>query len=226
MSSFVIFNKGLDMEVTNIEKQKKHKDRVNIYVDGEFYCGMTLFNCMKYRLKVGVEIDEEHLKYIKNVAEREVAIDKAMNYLSKQQKTEMELKKYLLSKGFEEEIIAGVLDKLKEYSYIDDKKYAMDYIKSYSKNSGRIKISYDLRLKGIDDEIIANSLDSFEFDDGVVLELLTKYMKGKTREAKTKQKAYRFLASKGFENDKIIHALSAYWDGDEMSGENEDEHWN
>ena len=50
------------MQITDIEIQKKHDDRVNIYVDDEFFCGVSLELVMREHLKKGVEIDSEQLK--------------------------------------------------------------------------------------------------------------------------------------------------------------------
>ena len=40
-------------EITAITPQVKDKTRCNIYIDGRFYCGMSLETTIKNRLKVG-----------------------------------------------------------------------------------------------------------------------------------------------------------------------------
>lgn len=202
------------MIVTSLENQKKHKDRVNVYLDGEYFCSLSLFCVLKNRLKVGSEVTESEMEYIKEKGEIEVATDKAMKHLSKSQKTEKEIFSHLLSKGFDENIATYVVEKLKEYSYIDDEKYANDYVKSYSKYDGKRKIVYGLKQKGVPDEIINKVIDEFEFDEDIAFNVLTKYMKGKPLDIKTKQKAYRFLQGKGFDGEEISHAINSIWQGD------------
>ena len=87
------------MKITKIEIQKKNKNRVNLYLDEEFYCGLSLETIMKNHLKEGFEINENQIEFLKTETEREVALSKAVGYISKCQKTKKEILKYLLSKG-------------------------------------------------------------------------------------------------------------------------------
>ena len=48
-------------EITAITPQIKDKRRCNVYVDGRFYCGITLETAVKNRLKAGQTIDEKRL---------------------------------------------------------------------------------------------------------------------------------------------------------------------
>ena len=103
------------MKITKIEIQKKNKNRVNLYLDDEFYCGLSLETIMKNHLKEGFEINENQIEYLKTETEREVALSKAVSYISKCQKTKKEVLKYLTSKGFDEIICGQVIEKLEEY---------------------------------------------------------------------------------------------------------------
>ena len=199
------------MIITKLEVQAKHKDRVSIYVDGEFYCGMTLFSAMKYHLKEGVEIDKERLDFLKETTENENACEKGLKYLSKAQKTEKELRTYLLSKGFDSPNVNYAISKLKEYEYINDEKYAKNYIKFKSNTEGKKKIEFELKNKGIKDAIIQKSFEEFTFDDAPIRKLAEKYLSNKQLDIKTKQKAYRYLASKGFSSEEIMPILNDYF---------------
>ena len=197
------------MLITSIEEQKKHKDRVNIYVDGNFFCGMSLMTCTKYHLKAGCEVDEDRLKFLTEELEKENAMEKALLHLSKRQKTKSEMEKFLLEKGFEANIIEYVIGKLEEYSYINDEKYVRDYIKSYINKEGAKKMEFALKMKGIDEELISSALQETEFDESVIMNLAQKYIKNRPLDLKTKQNLYRHLASKGFESDKIISVINS-----------------
>ena len=54
------------MKITKIEIQKKNKNRVNLYLDEEFYCGLSLETIMKNHLKEGFEINENQIEFLKN----------------------------------------------------------------------------------------------------------------------------------------------------------------
>lgn len=199
------------MKITKLEVQKKNKNRVNLYLDEEFYCGLSLEAVVKYNLKVGQEIEEQKLEFLQTDSEREIAQNKAISYISKYQKTEKELKDYLIKKGFDEEIVLEVIKKLKEYSFVDDDIYAKNFIKSKSKKSGKRKLSFELKKRGIDENLINENIKEYVDDSETILPLCEKYLKNKPRDYKTKQKAYRFLSSRGFVSEDIIRALNKYF---------------
>lgn len=199
------------MKITKLEVQKKNKNRVNLYLNEEFYCGLSLEAVVKYNLKVGQEIEEQKLEFLQTDSEKEIAQNKAISYISKYQKTEKELKDYLIKKGFDEEIVFEVIKKLKEYSFVDDDIYAKNFIKSKSKRSGKRKLSFELKKRGIDENLINENIKEYADDSETILPLCEKYLKNKPRDYKTKQKAYRFLSSRGFVSEDIISALNKYF---------------
>lgn len=199
------------MKITKLEVQKKNKNRVNLYLNEEFYCGLALEAVVKYNLKVGQEIEEQKLEFLQTDSEKEIAQNKAISYISKYQKTEKELKDYLIKKGFDEEIVLEVIKKLKEYSFVDDDIYAKNFIKSKSKRSGKRKLSFELKKRGIDENLINENIKEYADDSETILPLCEKYLKNKPRDYKTKQKAYRFLSSRGFVSEDIIGALNKYF---------------
>ncbi len=197
------------MEITKIEIQKKNKNRVNLYLDNEFNCGLSLEVVVKYGLKEGKEINQELLDFLCNSSEKEIAINKAISYIARYQKTEKEIKEYLFKKGFGDEISQDVIKKLKEYNFIDDDLYAQNYIKYKTKSVGKRKLAYELRKKGINESLIDNNIDIYSQDSDSVLLVAEKYLRKKPRDIKTKQKAYRYLLSRGFMSEDIIRALNS-----------------
>ena len=55
-------------EITAITPQAKDKTRCNVFVDGRFYCGLTLETAMKLRLKAGQTVSEELLSKAMSLA--------------------------------------------------------------------------------------------------------------------------------------------------------------
>ena len=83
-------------EITAITPQIKDKRRCNIFVDGRFYCGLTLECTVKNRLKVGQTVSAEFLSQIQLESEKNTAFDKALTHLSATRKTEKEIRKFPL----------------------------------------------------------------------------------------------------------------------------------
>jgi regulatory protein len=199
------------MKITKIEIQKNNKNRVNLFVDDNFFCGLSLETIVKNHIKENQEISNLTLEYLKEDSEFLLAMGKAGSYLSKVQKTEKELKDYLLKKGFELDIVKRVLEKMKAYGYIDDFFYAKNFVKSKCKSRGAKKIAFELRQKGICDEIVNDSVSKIQNESETAQKLLDKYLKNKPRDVKTKQKAYRFLFSKGFSNENVSKCLNNFF---------------
>ena len=70
-------------KITTISLQKNNKNRCNLFIDGEFYKGISLESVYKNRLKEGQEISLDKLDYILMENERNDALSKALNYISK-----------------------------------------------------------------------------------------------------------------------------------------------
>ena len=78
-------------EITAITPQIKDKRRCNVYVDGRFYCGITLETAVKNRLKAGLTIDEKRLDELQSESEKSAALDKALTHISACAKTEKDV---------------------------------------------------------------------------------------------------------------------------------------
>ena len=86
-------------EITAITPQMKDKTRCNIYIDGRFYCGMSLETTIKNRLKVGQIVSLEKLSLMQLESEKSTALDKALTHISATRKTEKQVCDFLKKKG-------------------------------------------------------------------------------------------------------------------------------
>ena len=200
-------------KITSIEVQKKDKERYSLFVDGEFFSGVSMETVIKHHLKVGLELEKSKLAEILYVTEKEKALKKALDYVSKALKTKRQVKEYLLGKEFSEEIVYNVLDKLIEYGLINDYNYCLRYIETYSKTQGRKLIEYKLMLKGVSKTDIEKAFIEIDGEiDNVenAYRLAVKHLKGKERTLESYSKTYRYLAGKGFlfeDIDKAIYRI-------------------
>ncbi|MCQ2387636.1 MAG: RecX family transcriptional regulator [Clostridia bacterium] len=197
------------MKITSLTVQEKHKDRCNIFVDGEFYKGITIETAMQFHLKVGLEIDEKTLKEIIAEGEKKDALNKAINYISKALKTKSQVKTYLLKKEFSLDAVWYAIDKLKEYGYIDDKVYATRYIESTSKTQGKKLSAYKLMSKGVKKEDIECAYEQANINSKEdAYNLAVKRLRNKEINTETLSKTYRYLLGRGFSYDEVDEALS------------------
>lgn len=197
-------------KITEISMQK-NKSRANIYLDGDFVCGMEVSTIMKHGLKVGVEINEDKLLELQRDSDIEKATEKALSLLDRQLYTKKQIKDKLKTKGFSEEVIAEVIQKLEGYGYISDLNYAKSYISS-TKGKSKKELECALLTKGISRFIIDDAMENTIVDDSLVAESLAdKYMKYKEVTPENKSKLYAFLYRKGFSGEAVSTAINKWF---------------
>ena len=202
-------------EITQITPQIKDKRRCNIYLDGRFYCGLTMEAAIKYRLKVGVQVNPKTLSEIQLESEKNTALDKALTHISASQKTEREIKEFLTKKGYLSAVIEYVLEKMRSYGFVDDRAYAAAYAENAVKRKGKKLIELELKRKGINGEAIDQATENLQGEEDTAKRIAEKYMRGKTPDRANLQKTFRYLLSKGFVYDTAKSALSALGDTEE-----------
>lgn len=188
-------------KITDIKPQVKTPARCNIYLDNAFYCGLELETIMRHRLKIGTEIDENELDEIQAESESSRALDKALNFISRSQKTKKQVSDYLRKKGYTEPTVNAVLLKMTDYKFVDDESYAAEYTRSASKNKGKRLIALELKRKGVSDEDMAGALDNIDGEGEAAERIAEKYLRSKEKTRENAVKCYKYLLTKGFDYD-------------------------
>ncbi len=197
--------------ITEISVQTHNKKRCNVYVDNEFFCGMSIETAVKNRIKVGQDVEIKKLEQFVLESEQHEALTKATDYISKSLKTKKQVKDYLLKKGYSEQVVWYCIDKLKEYSYIDDTEYSRRYIESVSKKQGRRLTEYKLMMKGVRKEDIESAYsDAQDFSSEGVKLIAKKHLGSKPKTKENLAKTYRYLIGKGFSYDQVSSALADF----------------
>lgn len=196
--------------ITDIKPQAKNPKRVSVFLDGSYYCGLDLLTAVKYRLKSGMEIEENRLIEIQFEAEYQSAFDSALNFISKSVKTEKQVKDKLISKGYLDEIVDKAIEKLKEYGYVDDSDYSSRYVSTYKGVKGKLLIKNELRKKGVSDANAEKALSDIENQAESAKKLAEKYLKNKEITKQNLLKCYKYLLSKGFDYDDCKSAIDSF----------------
>lgn len=196
------------MKITDIKSQIKNKERMNIYLDNQYYCSLDLYTIMKYRVKEGQEISREELIKIQKEAEFEKGFNYSLSYISRSVKTAKQMKRKLVEKGYIEEIIVEIIEKLKELSLIDDRDYCKRYIETYKKKKGERLLRRELKLKGVSETIIDDELKELDRDEDIVVQIARKYMKNKEFSLQNKRKCINHIVLKGFSYDEALKAYN------------------
>ena len=202
--------------VTALTAQQKNKKRVNLFLDGEYFCSLDLFTVLSERLKVGEAVDEKRIAEVSFKSDCSVALDKALNYISRSMHTKAQTIKYLKDKEYPGKVIAAVIDKLTEYGYVDDEDYAEKYFKEKSSSYGAKKIIFDLKMKGVDEKTARAVAEDYRDENEACRNVALRYIKGKELDFTLKQKCYRYLVSKGFDYDAVKSTLDKIGGGDDL----------
>ena len=166
--------------ITDLTPQAKNPKRLNLYLDGSYYCGLDILTAAKYRLKVGASVEEGEIIAIQREAEYRKAFDYALKVLSNSMKTEKEVKDKLSARGYLDEIVFEVIAKVKEYGFISDSEYAKKYAAAYANKKGKNLIKTELKRKGVSDDDIAAALSENDETDACE-QLAEKYFKNKEK---------------------------------------------
>ena len=86
---------------------------------------------------------------------RKECLRKSGTLLSQRDYTCMRLRDKLLAGGFEEEIVEMTLKDLKEAHYLDDERYARNFIQAHWEDRSRTRIRMDLENRGVPSDIAA-----------------------------------------------------------------------
>lgn len=133
----------------------------------------------------------------------EQVLNKAFVYLARRSHSEQELKAKLQRKFFQEAQIKKVITRLKKLGYLDDVKFAQEWIeyRLNFKPRGRMIIKQELRVKGVAIELVEKMLDLVYNGDREKKELarlfnsrVNKY----PRTRKGKNKLISYLLRRGF----------------------------
>ena len=143
------------------------------------------------------------------------ALDSAYRILARRDHTRKELRVKLLQKGFDPAAIEGALVRCRELGYLDDAKTAAIIAGHLAESGyGPLRVRQTLGQKGLDDAVIEQALVRCGDEASQVLSarrMLEKKASRLNREAdpwKRRQKAYRFLAGRGFPSTVINRAIT------------------
>lgn len=146
--------------------------------------------------------------------EFEAAKNRAFRILERMPRTAEQLREKLRKdQKYSENTIENVIEYLKEYRYIDDRQYAADYINSRKNSKGIRALIYELKNKGVCEEILYEIKEEYSDSDSytAIKRLIEK--KGidpNTEDRKQRERLYRFLISRGFSYSDISKVFSDF----------------
>lgn len=155
----------MEREITAIKAQKRNRQRVNIYLDGEFAFGLSRF--VAAWLEPGRKLTEAEIAKLQEDDTHDIAFQKALQFINYRPRSVEETRGRLLKKGFSDEVVETTLKKLLDKNWLDDLDFARQWIENrntFRPRSDRL-LAYELRLKGVADDKITQALETFGGDE-------------------------------------------------------------
>lgn len=146
-----------------------------------------------------------------NIRDEEAARSKCLRLLATRARSAAELRQSLRRGGFDEDVIAVALADLERAGLINDEEFARSWVASrrQSGGRGRVQLRWELRRKGIPQELIRRFVDEGIDDESEVqqaLELAERRLRGKP-EPKALYRVQRLLLTRGFEFEVVNSVL-------------------
>lgn len=205
----------MEREITAIKAQKRNRQRVSIFLDGEFAFGLSRF--VAGWLEPGRKLNDAEITKLLEDDTYEVAFQKALQFINHRPRSVNETRRRLKEKGFSDEVVEATLLKLQEKNWLDDLDFSRQWIENrntFRPRSERL-LGYELRLKGVADDKITQALEKFGGDENELA-----YRAGIKKAKKCRhesrldfqKKVGGFLGRRGFHYGIVKPAVERLWE--------------
>lgn len=195
-------------KITDIKEAEK-SSRFNVFTEEGFAFSLSARGIFDCGISVGAVFSEEEFEEILRRVEDEKAFSAATRFLGYRDYSEKELLRRLARAGYNG---AKAVEKLVELGYVNDERYSRDFIEKNIGKYGRIRIEKELLSRGVSRETAEKLLEeAFSEPNSSAFDALCKKLKMKAfADMKEKNRAYAFLARRGFCGDEAAAALDKY----------------
>lgn len=161
-----------------ISHTKGRGKKIHILIDGEYQITTDIDFWAEHFYKDGEDITQEQIDNLCDEINYKKAVDKCYDLLSRRDHSIKELRQKLI-RTVDEKNADKAINKMIDYGYLDDEKYAENLVKylSTAKNMSSNFIKQEMYKRGISPDIISNVLEDSEIDNvkSVTELILTKY---------------------------------------------------
>ena len=199
-------------KITAVDKIYRKSNLREITLDDGDKC--IVLNESVYTNGVKVEnsyYDNEWLEMLANM-QYELGMNYALGYISYGNKSIYEIVTNLRKKEVSEIGIERTIQRLKVLRYVDDERYAVDYVNSYKQSRGQIRLRIELRNKGVENEYIENAISGLDNEHEYARELANRFMKSREWNNKEKDRLIRHLLAKGYSYDIVKSVICDFGD--------------
>lgn len=195
-------------------KEGKAK-KIHIYIDEEYRATVDSDYWYSEKFRNYKEISEEELTELLNSVSFRRAYNKGLDFLSRRPYGTKELIKKLCEKGHEKKFAEKASERLLELGLLNDEEYARILANDLleRKNYSIKRIKQELAFRGIDRDIIENTIDLLDNDpvSRIIILIKKKYI-NKIGDEKGRKRTVDALLRLGYSYSDIKSALNSISD--------------
>ena len=197
------------MQIQQFEKLDKKRVRV-LLEDGNSFV-LYYGEKKRYELEEGMELSEEVFQEITSEVLVPRARKRVMHLLERMDRTESQLRAKLNQGYYPEDVIEEAISYVKGYHYLDDLRFAQNYVRNHKDQKSQRIIEVELLRRGVAKDFVQQALEE-EYCEENERDLILKWTQKKhysseTADLKEKQRMYQFLLRKGFHWNDILYVL-------------------
>jgi regulatory protein len=198
------------MKITAIKSQVKRRGRYSIFVDDKYAFSLSENALLDQKIIIGQEITREELTGFKDASKFDKAYNLTLAYVARRPRSEWELRDYFRRKEIDEESGEQIMNRLKDFGYVDDLAFARSWVESRRllKPVSKRRLVLELRQKHVADDIARQVLEEDETSDKDTLRQLVARKRKQSR-YQDDQKLMQYLVRQGYSYDDVKSALKS-----------------
>ncbi len=206
--------------ITEMEIQRRNRDRVNIYLDESFAFGLSVI--LAAGLHKGQSLSDSEIAALRSQDEGEQAYERAVRFLATRPRSIGEIRRYLANKPGKQgkpnrqdtrlanALIDEVIERLEHRGYVNDLAFARYWIEQRDQSDPRgvRMLRYELREKDVTSDVIEAALDQHDEEDAAYRAALKKARRWTALDDKAfRDKLGGYLVRRGFDYSTVSDVL-------------------
>ena len=186
------------------------KGRYRVKFDTGVTCLLYRKEISSFSIEKGKEITAQQYQELLEEVVGKRAKKRALHLLEQMDRTEKQLRDKLLANEYPQSCIDGAIAYVKGFHYLDDSRYASNYVRFSQEKMSRVQMKQKLMQKGIASSVIADAIEEAYVADEMeqIMALLRKrkFVPEKADE-KEFQRTYQYVMRRGFKSSDILKAM-------------------
>lgn len=192
-----------------VEVQVKKNGVAAVAVDGDDPIDLPLETVVLHHLREGVHLPPDRWAEVTSEGRRLIAVRKALELLSRKQRTERELRT-ALARSFLPDEVDHAVERMRGLGYLDDQAWAKNYVAGpRASGRGRALLKHELGQRGVPDRVAQSAVAEHD-DRSAAREAAAKRARSlrSVEEPRRSRRLYDFLRRRGFSDSIAREAMA------------------